>query len=105
MSEQQARDNLIDALSLWSGGVEASTVVVEAACQALVAGLDSPGLRALAGLPFDVSTYELEDVAPAVVIELGLPYSPPRTEGAAVAAARVMAARCLRGELTPRDLA
>lgn len=47
-----ARDELIIAWGLWVGGVEPDRDrVISSAVDALVAGLDSPGLCELAGLP------------------------------------------------------
>lgn len=47
-STESAASNLQDHAALWSMGEIRASDVVSAACDALVAGLDSPGLRVLA---------------------------------------------------------
>ena len=59
--------------------------VVRCACDALIAGLDSPSLRILAGLTRAEADYQVLDILPEALAELGLDFTSTR---AAAAAAR-----------------
>jgi len=50
MPPPDARDRLREAAALWSIGAISSADVTACACDVLVAGLDAPSLRILAGL-------------------------------------------------------
>jgi hypothetical protein len=104
VNQDEARRVLADTVALWSAGAETPEAVVRCACDALVAGLDSDGLRTLAGLSTSASTWDVEDVVPLAAAELGIETCPPRTEGASLQAARVLARRCLAGAVQPREL-
>ena len=84
------------------GEIRASDVV-SAACDALVAGLDSPGLRVLAACTRAEADYEVHELLPNALDELGLTFYPFASKAGQEAAARVLARRMLAGELTPRD--
>ncbi|MFJ9907482.1 hypothetical protein ACIRVK_32125 [Streptomyces sp. NPDC101152] len=79
--------------------------VVRAACDALVAGLDSPALRILAACTRAEADYDLPDLLPPALDELGLTSYPMDSVAGQEAAARALARRMLAGELTPRELA
>lgn len=82
-----------------------ATDVVTAACDALVAGLDSPALRILAACTRAEADYDVPDLLPPALDELGLTFHPAGSVAGQEAAARALAARMLAGELTPRELA
>ncbi|MGW2182597.1 hypothetical protein ACWCXX_31830 [Streptomyces sp. NPDC001732] len=82
-----------------------ATDVVTAACDALVADLDSPALRISAACTRAEADYDVPDLLPPALDELGLTYHPTRGVAGQEAAARALAARMLAGELTPRELA
>ncbi|MFD6822935.1 hypothetical protein ACFWC5_21565 [Streptomyces sp. NPDC060085] len=67
---EAATDDLQDLAVLWSIGEAHAHDVVEAACAALVAGLDSPALCILAGLPRAEAEYDVPDLLPVVLDEL-----------------------------------
>ncbi|MFE7598388.1 hypothetical protein [Streptomyces sp. NPDC057494] len=97
--------NFQDHAALWSAGEARASEVVDAACAALVAGLDTPSLRILAARTRAEADYEVPDLLPAVLDELGLTLHPVACEGGQEAVARALARRMLTGELTPRHLA
>ncbi|MCW8218916.1 hypothetical protein H5I60_20355 [Streptomyces griseolus] len=84
------------------GEVRASDVV-DAACEALVAGLDTPGLRVLAACTRAEADYDVHELLPAALDELGLTFYPVAGDAGQEAAARALARRMLAGELTPRE--
>ncbi|WP_141514634.1 hypothetical protein [Streptomyces zhaozhouensis] len=90
----------VDRVALWHIGFVWSDELVAAACDALVAGLDSPALCRLAGLSRREVDYEAPLLVPEVLDELGwrAPESDPRTHAAAL---RALAALTVRGELSP----
>ncbi|MFF0720466.1 hypothetical protein [Micromonospora sp. NPDC003816] len=50
MRTEDARARLQETATLWSVGSRTAADVIEAGCDCLVAGVDSPTLRILAGL-------------------------------------------------------
>jgi hypothetical protein len=61
--------------------------VIRCACDALIAGLDSPSLRILAGLTHAEADYHVPDILPAALAELGLDFYPRDNRGGQEAAA------------------
>ncbi|MFF3660264.1 hypothetical protein [Streptomyces olivochromogenes] len=104
-STEPAARRLQDRAVLWSMGEIRATDVVTAACDALVAGLDSPALRILAARTRAEADYAVPDLLPPALDELGLTFHPAGGVAGQEAAARALAARMLSGELTPRELA
>ncbi|MFE7857339.1 hypothetical protein [Streptomyces sp. NPDC057403] len=104
-STEPAARELQDRAVLWSMGEIPATDVVTAACDALVAGLDSPALRILAACTRSEADYDVRDLLPPALDELGLIFHPAGSVAGQEAAARALAARMLAGELTPRELA
>ncbi|MFF0561303.1 hypothetical protein ACFYUZ_35160, partial [Streptomyces sp. NPDC004266] len=102
-STRAAAIALQDRAALWSMGEVRAIEVVNAACDALVAGLDTPGLRTLAALTRAEADYDVHDLLPAALDELGLTFYPVADEAGREAAARALARRMLAGELTPRE--
>ncbi|RMI44979.1 hypothetical protein [Streptomyces triticirhizae] len=91
---------LADRMALWGVGELSSEDLVDAAVAALLAGLDAPALRELAGVARREAPYEVPLLIPEVATQLGLdrPEPGPATEAAALAA---LAAMTVRGELAP----
>jgi hypothetical protein len=104
-SSESAAAHLQDHAVLWSIGEIRANDVVSAACDALVAGLDSPTLRILAACTRAEAGYDVPELLPAALDELGLTFYPVGSQGGQEAAARALARRMLAGELTPRELA
>ncbi|MFD4872419.1 hypothetical protein ACFWOB_03500 [Streptomyces sp. NPDC058420] len=104
-STEPAARRLQDRAVLWSMGEIPATDVVTAACDALVAGLDSPALRILAACTRSEAGYDVPDLLPPALDDLGLTFHPAGSVAGQEAAARALAARMLAGELTPRELA
>ncbi|MFG3297069.1 hypothetical protein ACGF3G_50940 [Streptomyces sp. NPDC048179] len=104
-SAESAASVLQDHAALWSMGEVSAGDVVSAACEALVAGLDSPALRILAACTRAEADYDVPDLLPPALDELGLAFYPVGSIAAREAVVRVLAARMLDGELTPRHLA
>ncbi|MFE0802698.1 hypothetical protein [Streptomyces sp. NPDC058812] len=69
---EAATDDLQDFADLWSIGEAHAHDLVEVACAALVAGLDSPALRILAGYTRAEAEYDVPDLLPVVLDELDL---------------------------------
>ncbi|MER6394401.1 hypothetical protein ABT236_38860 [Streptomyces sp. NPDC001523] len=103
--KESAADDLQDLAALWSIGEARAHDVVEVACAALVAGLDSPALRILAGYTRAEAENEVPDLLPAVLDELDLVYYPRDSEAGQEAVLRALAHQLPAGKLTPRELA
>ncbi|MFE2993299.1 hypothetical protein [Streptomyces sp. NPDC059262] len=103
-STEAAALALQDHAALWSMGEVLATDVVTGACAALVAGLDSPALRMLAACTRAEADYDVPDLLPPALDELGLTFYLVGSVAGREAAARALAARVLAGELTPREL-
>lgn len=102
--ETAARD-LQDAAALWSISALQASAVVTAACDALVAGLDSPSLRSLAACFHNEAVYEVPEILPAALEELGLIFHSLGSRTGQEAVARALAFRHLAGAMAARDLA
>jgi hypothetical protein len=72
-SAEAAASALQDHAALWSTGEVRARDVVSAACDALVAGLDSPGLRILAACTRAEADYDVHELLPQALEDLGLP--------------------------------
>jgi len=88
-----AAENLQDAAALWSIRAVPASTVVTVACEALVAGLDSPALRALAARFHNEADHDLPELFPAALAELGLAYYTPESQAGQEAAARARGAQ------------
>jgi hypothetical protein len=100
-----ARDALLGALVIWTRNDHThGQDVVDAACEALVEGLDSPALRDLAGLYRDAPSAVVRLTVDEVVAELGLEL-PIGEEALSRHLLRRQAAALLAGRLTPRAFA
>jgi hypothetical protein len=105
MPFDQASRTLQDTAALWSIDAVSPQAVVRCACDALIAGLDSPSLRILAGLTRAEADCQVLDILPATLAELGLDFYPRGSRGGQEAAARALAAQAVSGSLAPRELA
>ncbi|MGX1899610.1 hypothetical protein ACWIHQ_40070 [Streptomyces anulatus] len=102
-STEAAASALQDHAALWSVGDVRASDVVGAACDALVAGLDSPGLRILAACTRAEADYDVHELLPQALEELGLTFYPVASDASNEAAVRARARRMLAGELSPRE--
>jgi hypothetical protein len=108
MPSYDAAGRLYEAAVQWATSQDSATRVVNAACDALVDGLDTPSLRMLAGVSLRQlrgADREITDLLAATLAELGIAFPTPGSEAAHEALARITARRALRGEVTPRELA
>lgn len=64
MRHRPAANALQDSAALWRMGEIGADDVVSAACDALVAGLDSPALRILAACTRAETDYDVPDLLP-----------------------------------------
>ncbi|MFD0377317.1 hypothetical protein [Streptomyces sp. NPDC127112] len=103
-STEAAAIALQDHAALWSAGEISAGEVVDAACDALVAGLDTPGLRMLAACTRAEAGYDVYDLLPPALDELGLILHPVADVAAQEAVARALARRVLSGELKPWEV-
>ncbi|MFF3973805.1 hypothetical protein ACFYZ6_28680 [Streptomyces rubiginosohelvolus] len=103
-STEAAAIALQDHAALWSAGEISASDVVDAACDALVAGLDTPGLRILAARTRAEADYDVYDLLPPALEELGLTFPPVAGEAAQEAVVRALARRMLAGDLKPWEL-
>jgi hypothetical protein len=103
-STEAAAIALQDHAALWSVGEVRASDVVDAACDALVAGLDTPGLRILAACTRAEADHDVHELLPEALHELGLTFYPFTSDAGREGAARALARRMLAGELTPREL-
>ncbi|MBF9131412.1 hypothetical protein I0C86_20955 [Plantactinospora sp. S1510] len=106
MRSKDALARLQNAAVLWSIGSGTPADVIEAACACLVAGVDSPTLRILAGIsPARGSeSGELRRWLEGALEELSLTYHPEGSRAGEEEALQIMARRLLAGTIAPRDL-
>ncbi|WP_151770771.1 hypothetical protein [Streptomyces abyssomicinicus] len=100
-STEAAAIALQDHAALWSVGEISASEVVDSACDALVAGLDTPSLRILAACTRAEADYDVHDLLPPALAELGLTFHPVGGEAGQEAAVRALARRMLAGDLQP----
>lgn len=111
MLSNDALARLQDAAILWSAGSGIPADVIEAACDCLVAGVDSPSLRILAGISLaGISSApggdsdELRRWLEDALTELSLTFYRQGSREGEDEAVRIMARRVLDQTITPRDL-
>ncbi|MBB4934567.1 hypothetical protein F4561_005387 [Lipingzhangella halophila] len=108
VSREHTVESLADAAALWSAGLGAAHEVVDAACAALVAGLDGHWLRMLAAVSTRADSgdaaYEVAEVLEPALNEVGLACHPRFSRAANEAAIRALARRTLRGGTSPWEL-
>ncbi|MGW4055406.1 hypothetical protein ACWENA_31740 [Streptomyces sp. NPDC004779] len=103
-STEAAAIALQDHAALWSVGEISASEVVDSACDALVAGLDTPNLRILAACTRAEADYDVHDLLPPALAELGFILHPVGGAAGQEAAVRALARRMLAGELKPWEL-
>lgn len=104
MDTEAARQGLIDAAAWYSLSGDSPAELTGAAARALVAGLDGPALRELAGLPATSSWGDVQSVAAAAFSELGLRFPEWHSDDAKRDALRTLARRHRQRQLSARDL-
>ena len=106
MLRKDAVARLQDAAVLWSVGSGTAVDVIDAACDCLVAGVDSPTLRILAGISpgRGSESDELRRWLEGALVELSLTYYREGSREGEEEALQIMARRLLAGTITPRDL-
>ncbi|MFG1841217.1 hypothetical protein ACGFH8_22675 [Micromonospora sp. NPDC049175] len=105
MHNEDALTRLQDAATLWSIGQGTAAEVIGAACDCLVAGVDSPSLCILAGVSSTATEQDLLQWLEPTLAELGLSFYRRGSEELENAAVRIMATKLLVGALSPRELA
>ncbi|MFI2709984.1 hypothetical protein ACH495_07615 [Micromonospora sp. NPDC018662] len=106
MTGEEALANLQGTAAFWRIGSATAVDVVRAACDCLVAGIDSPTLRILAGVsPVKGSEDdELRRWLADAFAELSLTYYGEDSRKAEEEVLRIMARRLLAKTITPREL-
>ncbi|MFG1871359.1 hypothetical protein [Micromonospora arborensis] len=106
MLSKDALAHLQDAAILWGVGSSTADDVIAAACDCLVAGIDSPTLRILAGISAvkGSESDELRRWLEDALAELSLTYYREGSREGEEEALRIMARRLLAGTITPRGL-
>lgn len=97
MTPDTAAPSLQDRAVPWSIGELPAHDLVQAARDALAAGLDSPTLRRLAALTPAEAAYDVREPLPGALDELGLVGPAPGGTAGQEADARVLGRRLLRG--------
>lgn len=98
------RARFAEAAALFSIGAVTPSDVVALACDALVDGQDSQALRELAGQTPPTSVYDIEDLLEKLADDLLFTFHRRGSDSERIAAAWVMAARCVAGEMPPQEL-
>ncbi len=104
-SSETALSAMRDTVALWQVGQASAADVIYAACDLLVADVDSPALRMLAALPVRDSDYEVTELIEPAMSEIGLACHPRETSAAMEAALVALARRVLSATMKPADLA
>jgi hypothetical protein len=108
VTEGEARTELQEVATFWSLDRRSHEEVVGVACDALVAGLDSEALRALAGVIELEAHIEVPPLLERTIAELGLVFPERGTKDGHIAidtAATLMARTCSEGWMAPQNLA
>lgn len=79
--------------------------LIRTACDALVVGADSQGLRELAGASDSTSRFDIEDLVEQVAAEFGFEFHRTDSSAGRLEASRLLARRCVNGHLLPREFA
>ncbi|MEV7598400.1 hypothetical protein AB0O91_13580 [Kitasatospora sp. NPDC089797] len=101
----QPRWILREAVALWGARLAPAAVVVDAAVEALGAGLDGPALGELAALERGEAEDGLPGLLDAVCAEVGLPWPVLGSRAADAAGVRALARQVISGRLAPRRFA
>ncbi|NKY39084.1 hypothetical protein [Cellulomonas septica] len=101
-TQDEARTAFTDTVRLWRLDGASTGDVVDAAVGCLVAGLDSPTLRELAGEPSSAVRHDVGPEVDRTLVELGRP--DVVTEDPLRGATAAMVGRYVRHEVSARDL-
>lgn len=106
MLDQDALARLQDAAVFWSVGSGTAAEVIDAACDCLIAGIDSPTLQIIAGISpvKGAENDELRRWLEGALAELSLTCYPEGSQEGEEEALRVMARRLLEQTIEPREL-
>ncbi|MEH1017631.1 hypothetical protein V6U90_31725 [Micromonospora sp. CPCC 206060] len=104
MEPAEALTRMREVTALWGVGYVNGSELVEAACDLLVAGFDGPHLGMLAAVSASRADEEVPGFIEGALREVGLDYHRPGSVAGGEAALRVLAARVLAGDVTPREL-
>ncbi|WP_232663417.1 hypothetical protein [Pseudonocardia sp. TRM90224] len=105
MTPQDALVRFRDTAALWNIRQARGAEVVDAAVEALLAGVDGQWLAVVAGVSAHAPEPELREAVQNAFAELGLPWHPEGSLDALEAVLHALAARTAAGELHPRELA
>ncbi|MEZ5216368.1 MAG: hypothetical protein R2715_07210 [Ilumatobacteraceae bacterium] len=101
--EARSLDAFREAAIAWAAGGRGQPLV-DAAAEALAAGLDSPTLRVLAGTPRFSADEEVLELAPVTFAELGLDIETRLSSAAFIEGGRQLARSFLAGDVDARRL-
>lgn len=103
LEDRPAVDAFTEASALWLVGDSPPSFLIDAAVEAVVAGLDAPALHELAGLSDSDEAWELRAALERALGELGIPVPDP-DPGTRPMATRALAALLLRDRISVREL-
>ncbi|MGR2751745.1 hypothetical protein [Agromyces arachidis] len=101
--DRSAIDAFAEASALWLVGDSPPAFLIDAAVEAVVAGVDAPDLHELAGLSDADEAWELRAALERALADLGLPVPDPAPETRPMAM-RALAALLLRDRISVREL-
>ncbi|MBO4207492.1 hypothetical protein [Micromonospora echinofusca] len=104
MQPAEALARMRAATALWGVGYVNASDVVVAACDLLVAGFDGPHLGMLAGVSAGQADEEVPRFVEGALREVDLDHHRPGSLAGNEAALRILAARVVAGDMTPREL-
>lgn len=95
---------LVDVAAKWASGLAPAADVVDVATDVLVSGIESTSLVLLAGVTRSEADYEVHDLLPRAMEELGLPYFGWDQPNSRLLAAAALCREDVNGSLPARDL-
>ena len=105
-ADPEFAERLYGEVALWCTTPEiGSARIVDMACDALVAGLDGEGVRAVAGTSVGHEDWTFDASVQTMLAELGREFPGRGTAIAQLGAVQAMCRRCLDGSVSPRELA
>jgi hypothetical protein len=103
-TQRQAIRALTLAVAAWQVGANGPSVLVDRAVDALVSGLDTPGLRDLAGRAGDENWFEMRDLLEATFRELGAELPQTESEVSKLLALQFMCEQFISRTIDARQL-
>ena len=105
-ADPEFTDRLYGEVALWRTTPEiGSARIVDMACDALVAGLDGEGVRAVAATSVGREDWDFDASVQTMLAELGREFPGRGTAVAQLGAVQAMCRRRLDGRVSPRELA